>query len=286
MRVVEHQDVKLTTEAFGDRNDPAVLLIMGATASMLGWPDAFCASLAGCGFHVIRFDHRDTGQSTTVPPGEATYTVEDLADDAIAILDAYRIDKAHLVGMSLGGYLAQMLAVAHPGRIASLTLIASEPLGWDGAALPHISQVFLDHFGTLASLDWSDREAVTDFLIKSERLCAGTAVPFDEDGERARVERVMSRTDSLPSMFNHGALSTREQWTGRFRDIRCPVLVIHGSEDPILPVENGRAIAQGMADASLLILAGVGHEIPSSKIPEIVDQIAGHLRGPENLMLA
>ena len=279
MRVAEHQGIRLATEAFGDPHDPAVLLVMGATASMLGWPDEFCAALAGRGLYVIRFDHRDTGQSTTFPPGEATYAVEDMAGDAVAVLDAYGVDKAHLAGMSLGGYIAQMLAVTQPERTASLTLIASEPLGWDGAELPHISQAFLDHFGTLGTLDWSDRGAVADFLVESERLCAGTGAPFDEDRERTRVERVMSRTGSLPSMFNHGALATREDWTGRFREVSCPVLVIHGAEDPILPIENGRAIADGIPGALLTVLAGTGHEIPLSRIPDIADQIALHVRG-------
>jgi pimeloyl-ACP methyl ester carboxylesterase len=279
VRVVEHQGIRLATEAFGDPNDPSVLLVMGATASMLGWPDEFCVALADRHLHVIRFDHRDTGKSTTVPPGEATYVVEDMADDAIAILEAYAIDKVHLIGMSLGGYIAQMLAVAQPERIASLTLIASEPLGWDGAQLPHISQAFLDHFGRLASLDWSDQGAVAEFLIESERLCAGSGTAFDADRESVRVERVLSRTDSLPSMFNHGTLATRGDWTGRYRDIRCPVLVIHGAQDPILPVENGRAIADSLPDASLIVLAGTGHEIPLTAIPGIVEQIAAHIEG-------
>lgn len=281
MRMVEHQGIELATEAFGDPAAPPVLLVMGATASMLGWPDEFCTALAGCGLHVIRFDYRDTGRSTTVPPGEASYAVEDLAGDALAILDAYGIDRAAVVGMSLGGYIAQMLAVAWPRRVASLTLIASEPLGWDGPDLPHISQAFLDHFGGLASLDWSDAAAVAAFLVETERLCAGTGAPFDADRERARVARVMARTDSLPSMFNHGALTTREDWTGRFREIACPVLVIHGAEDPILPIENGRAIASGIPGASLTVLAGTGHEIPLPSIPDIAGRIAAHVRGAQ-----
>jgi pimeloyl-ACP methyl ester carboxylesterase len=279
MRVIEHRGIKLATEAFGDPNDPPVLLVMGATASMLGWPDELCTELAERRLFVIRFDHRDTGQSTTVPPGDATYAVEDLADDAIAVLDAYGIRKAHLAGMSLGGYIAQMLAVTQPERVASLILIASEPLGWDGGELPHISQLFMDHFGRLGALDWSDRDAVADFLVGSERLCAGTGAAFDEGRERARVERVMSRTNSLPSMFNHGTIVTREDWTGRFREVACPVLVIHGAEDPILPIENGRALAEAIPGASLIVLAGTGHEIPLPTIPDIVARIAAHVRG-------
>lgn len=276
MRPVEHDGISLATQTFGRTGDPAMLLVMGATASMLGWPDAFCAALADRGLFVIRFDHRDTGQSTTVPPGEASYAVEDLAGDVVAILDAYGLDRAHLAGMSLGGYIAQMVAVEHPGRVVSLTLIASEPLGWDGAPLPHISQAFLDHFGALDTLDWSDRRAVVDFLVESERLCAGTAVPFDQDRERTWVELVLSRTDSPASMFNHGALTTRADWTGRFREIACPILVVHGEQDPILPVENGRAIAAGIAGASLVVLPGIGHELPLPIIPGIAERIAVH----------
>lgn len=278
MRTVEHQGIELFTESFGDAGDPALLLVMGATASMLGWPDEFCTELAERRFHVIRFDHRDTGQSTTVPPGEATYTVEDLAGDAVAILDAYGCKKAHLVGMSLGGYIAQMLAAAQPERVVTLTLIASEPIGWDREPLPHISPDFLDHFNALGSLDWSDRAAVADFLVESQRLCAGSWGPFDPSRERARAEQVLSRTNSIASMFNHGSLSSRQDWTGKLRGIRCPTLVLHGEEDPILPVENGRAIAAGIPGASLVVLPKVGHEIPRPDISNIADRIADHAR--------
>ena len=275
---VAHDGVSLSTETFGRAGDPAIVMIMGATASMLGWPDELCAALAAEGLFVIRFDHRDTGGSTTVAPGAASYAVEDLAGDVVAIIDAFGLGAVHLAGMSLGGYIAQMVAVAHPGRIASLTLIGSEPLGWDGAPLPHISQAFIDHFGALAALDWADRAAVADFLVESERLCAGTAVPFDADRERARVECILSRTTSPASMFNHGALATREDWTGRFREIACPVLVLHGEEDPILPVGNGKAIAAGIAKAELSVLPGIGHEIPLAAIPAIAVRIAAHVR--------
>ncbi len=276
MRMIDNQGVRLATQAFGQSDDPALLLIMGATESMLGWPDELCVALAGHGFHVLRFDHRDTGQSTTVPPGNATYAVEDLAGDAIAILDAYGIERAHVTGMSLGGYIGQMLAVTHPQRIASLTLIASEPLGWDGDPLPHISQDFLDHFAALSALDWSDRAAVKAFLLQSQRLCAGNRIPFDHDRESARLDHILSRTTSIASMFNHGTLTTRDDWAGRFRQITCPVLVIHGEEDPILPVQNGMALAEGIPGATLRTLPGIGHEIPQPVIPEIAALIAGH----------
>lgn len=276
MRRVDNGGTWLMTQSIGSPQDPAMLLVMGATESMLGWPDAFCAALAARGLFVIRFDHRDTGRSTTVPPGAADYAAEDMAGDAWAILDAYGLGRAHLTGMSLGGYLAQMMAVTRPDRVASLTLIASEPLGWDGAPLPHISDAFLAHFGTLATLDWSDEAAVAAFLLTSGRLCAGSGDGFDEAAEQARIARVLSRTDSIASMFNHAAATTRQDWTGRFRAIACPTLVVHGAEDPILPVANGTALAAGIPGAVLQVLAGVGHAIPAALVPAIAHRITEH----------
>lgn len=278
MRLIDNQGVTLATEAFGRPGDPALVLVMGATASMLGWPDDFCAALAGQGLHVIRFDHRDTGQSTTVPPGAATYAVEDMAGDVLAVMDAHGLERAHLVGMSLGGYIAQMLALTAPGRVASLTLIGSEPLGWDGGPLPHISDAFLAHFAALRALDWTDRAAVAAFLVETDRLCAGSGRPFEADAARARAQRALDRTDSPASMFNHATAAVRQDWTGRFRDIACPVLVIHGAEDPILPVANGQAIAEGISGAELLVLPGVGHELPPQLFAMLADRIAAHVR--------
>lgn len=278
MKVIDSKGVKLATETFGRPEDPAVVLVMGATASMLGWPDALCNALADRRLHILRFDHRDTGQSTTVAPGEATYAVEDMAGDVLAVMEGYGLETAHLVGMSLGGYLAQMVAIMQPGRVASLALISTEPLGWDGEPLPHISDDFLAHFGALATLDWADQEAVADFLVESERLCAGSGAPFDANGARAVVQRVLERTESPASMFNHGTVTTREDWTGGFRRIDCPVLVIHGEEDPILPVENGRAIAAGIPGARIDVLPGVGHELPSARLEWIADRLAEHVR--------
>jgi pimeloyl-ACP methyl ester carboxylesterase len=186
--------------------------------------------------------------------------------------------SAHLVGMSLGGYIAQMLALTAPGRVASLTLIGSEPLGWDGGPLPHISDAFLAHFAALGALDWTDRAAVAAFLVETDRLCVGSGRPFEADAARARAMRVLDRTDSPVSMFNHATAAVRQDWTGRFRDIACPVLVIHGAEDPILPVANGQAIAEGISGAELLVLPGVGHELPPQLFAMLADRIAAHVR--------
>lgn len=278
MRQVESHGITLATDSFGIAGNPALVLVMGATASMLGWPEALCKALAGRGLFVIRFDHRDTGESTTVPPGEAGYSVEDMAKDVLAVMDGYGLVRAHLAGMSLGGYIAQMVALDQPDRVASLTLIASEPLGWDGPPLPHISEEFLGHFAALGSMDWSHRDAAADFLVESERLCAGSGAPFDRAAAKSVALRVLERTVSPASMFNHGSVAMHEDWMGRFRDIACPVLVIHGDEDPILPVENGRAIAEGIPGAQLEVLRGVGHELSSVRMDWLADRIAAHVQ--------
>ncbi|WP_284154778.1 alpha/beta fold hydrolase [Algicella marina] len=275
MRMIKSQGILIATQVFGVPDDPALILVMGATASMLGWPDAFCTALANRGFYVIRFDHRDTGQSTTVQPGEASYAVEDLAADVIGVMDGYNLDSAHILGMSLGGYISQIVALTHPGRVRSLTLLASEPLGWDGPALPHISQEFLDHFGILASLDWASETATIEFLLTSERLSAGSGQAFDETYMRGRIRQILARTTSPASMFNHAILDTRQDWIGRYRDITVPVLILHGSDDPILPVKNGEALAAGIAGSELIVVDGVGHELPLSKVETIADLIAG-----------
>ncbi|MEY9142087.1 alpha/beta fold hydrolase [Bradyrhizobium elkanii] len=278
METVQTRGIELATQCFGSHSDPAILLIMGATASMLGWPDELCTALAKQGLFVIRFDHRDTGRSTTVPPGEAEYSVEDMAEDVIGIMDAYSLQQATLMGMSLGGFIAQIVALTHPQRVQSIILVSSEPLGWDGVELPHISQEFLGHFGDLPKLDWSNHNAVVKFLLTSDRLSSGTSQPFDEASAQTRIEEVIARADNPASMFNHATISTRENWTGRFREIACPTLVIHGEDDPILPATNGRAIAAGIKGADLVILHGVGHELPSATLPEIVERVATHTR--------
>lgn len=275
MKMIESHDIQIATQAFGSPDDTALILVMGATASMLEWPDTFCAALADRGFYVIRFDHRDTGQSTTVPPGKASYAVEDMAADVIGVMDSYGLDSAHVMGMSLGGYISQIVALTHPGRVRSLTLLASEPLGWDGPALPHISQEFLDHFGSLASLSWSSETETTEFLLTSERLSAGSGQDFEETYMRTRIEQILARTSSPASMFNHATLDTRQDWTGRFREIAVPVLILHGADDPVLPVENGEALATGIAGSKLIVFDGLGHELPLSKVEIIAALVAG-----------
>ena len=259
---------QLATESFGVAQRGTILLVMGATASMVWWPDALCHQLAEGGYRVIRYDHRDTGQSTTAPPGALRYDLADMTDDIFAVLDAYGADAAHLVGMSLGGLLAQHAAARMPQRVLSLTLIAAEPLGLTYAG-EGMSPALMAHFGTLGTLDWSDAAAVEAALLETARLCAGSAVPFDIAAARTRIRREMQRSDSLASAFNHGMLSEGLDPELTARALRQPTLVVHGSEDPVIAVAAGAAIVAAVPGADLLVLQGRGHEITEEDIPTI-----------------
>jgi pimeloyl-ACP methyl ester carboxylesterase len=277
MQTITNGTVTLATETFAPSDRPAVLLVMGATASMLSWPDAFCQALADAGLFVIRFDHRDTGKSTARPFGTTADTVEDLVTDVLAIAQAYGPARYHLVGMSLGGFISQMIASDPPPQLASITLIASEPLGWDGAPLPTLPPEFFAHVGGLADLDWSNKPEVIDFLVEIARLSTGTA-PYDPAEARREVERVVAYSPNPPSMFNHASLTTREDWTGAYARISVPTLVVHGALDPLLPLANGEALARHIKGAKLVVLPDTGHELPAHALPTLAEAVIAHVR--------
>ncbi len=270
--LVPLESVTIAAESFGEPDDDAIVLVMGATASMLWWPEQLCERLARAGYRVVRYDHRDTGRSTTRSPGAVSYNVEDLTDDLFGVMDDLGIDDAHLVGMSLGGYLSQIAALREPRRVRSLTLLGSEPLGTT-EELPGIDERFLTHFGAMGELDWSDRAAVEAFLVEIGRLSAGSPERFDEVGTRARVQAELDRTDDLASAFNHAMVTTRKDWTDAVDRISQSTLVIHGERDPILPLPNGEAIARRIRGAQLHVLPDAGHELNPLDLEHIADVI-------------
>jgi pimeloyl-ACP methyl ester carboxylesterase len=276
-RRVTHGEIHLATEVRGEATNGTILLAMGATASMLWWPEALVAGLAAGGYQVIRFDHRDTGKSTTNAPGDVRYDVADLADDLVAILDDYHVPAAHVVGMSLGGLVSQFVALKHPERVATLTLIASEPLGtpYEGEG---IAPGFMEHFATMGDLDWTDQDAVARFMLRIAELSAGPAHPFDPEAAMARIRAEQARTQSLQSAFNHSMIAGELDPGLTAAAITQPLLLIHGSDDPIISVAAARKTAQIVPAAELLVLEGVGHELPAEEIPRIVDAILKHCR--------
>ena len=273
--VIKCGNIEIASEMFGEPSHPPVLLIMGGMASMLWWPEEFCRRLAQRGRLVIRYDQRDTGLSTKYPPGEPGYTFDDAVGDVFRVLDGYGISAAHLVGMSLGGMVGQAAALKHPGRVLSLTAISSSPLGVDTSHLPASGEAWMEHMKV--NVDWSDRAEVVAYMIEDARLIAGTAHPFDEAGTRAFVERDFDRSGSYLSATNHSVLfEISEAWKGRLHEMKRPLLVVHGTADPVFPVEHGTALAQAVVGASLMKLEGGGHELHPGHWDRIVAAIAEH----------
>ena len=278
MRIIESNGVRLATESFGTPDKGTILLVMGATASMLWWPVSFCQALAAAGYQVIRFDHRETGESTASQPGQIGYDVTEMADDLIAILDAYGAAKAHLVGMSLGGLLSQILALTHPDRVETLTLIAAEPLGMSYPS-EGMSEQFMAHFGTMGTLDWSDRTAVAAFLLRIAELSAGSAPPFDADAAGARIAAEIDRAPDMQTAFNHALLTGTVDPALTAAGIAQPVLIIHGTADPLIAFTAAETLAEAIPDSDLLALDGRGHELPPQDLERIAAAILSFLAG-------
>jgi pimeloyl-ACP methyl ester carboxylesterase len=259
-RMVDAGGVELCTEPFGDPADPPILLIMGIGASMLWWEDGFVALLADGGRFVIRYDHRDTGRSATSEPGRPTYTGADLAADPLRVLDAYGIAVAHLVGVSAGGAFAQQLAVQHPERVASLVLISTSPALPGERELPPPTDAF-GGFVATATVDWSDPDSVVEYLVGYSRVLAGGERPFDEAPTRQLVRREVERARDFAARRNHDVLPEGKAPSGSLSAIAAPTLVIHGTADPLFPVEHAEALVQEIPGARLLRLEGAGHGV-------------------------
>jgi pimeloyl-ACP methyl ester carboxylesterase len=233
--MVPANGVDLCVETFGDRTDPPVLLIAGGASSMDWWEDEFCRRLAAGHRYVIRYDHRDTGRSTSFPVGAPPYSMADLAADALGLLDALEIPRAHVVGMSMGGGLAQRIAVQMQDAV-----------------------------------DWSDRTVVVDRLVAEVRQLGG---PFtaDEPHLRRLIERVVDRTtDMAAAPANHWLAGAGTPIRDRLAAITAPTLILHGAQDPVYPVAAAEALAAEIPGARLVLLEGVGHEHPPAALWTLV----------------
>ena len=205
---VQVNGVELCVECIGDPADPPVLLIMGSSASMDWWEDEFCRRVVAGRRFVVRYDHRDTGQSVSYEPGAPGYTLDDLIADPAALIDRLELGVAHVVGMSMGGALAQGVALCHPDRVGSLTLIATAPAapGPEDPDLPSMSDETIAQF-SIDAPDWSDRGAAIDYMAQLARVSAGRTYPLEEAAFRELAARVFDRTRSMAStMTNHHVL--------------------------------------------------------------------------------
>jgi pimeloyl-ACP methyl ester carboxylesterase len=283
--MVEANGIDIWTEDFGSTSDPTILLIMGAAAQGIVWPDELCDALVEAGRHVIRYDNRDTGQSSWFDFSAHPYTLADMAGDAVGVLDAYSVGAAHVAGASMGGMIAQTLALEYPDRLLTLTSIMSTPLGaslmaaiaGDGSSgLPGPSQGVREALAATTEPPTDDEQRV-DRAVTLWRALAGTIDPFDEQAVRAREKRILARARHIDAALNHQlAMASSADRTDRLGTITTPTLVVHGTADPILPFAHGEATAGAIPGARLVSVAGMGHELPPSAVPVVAAAILDH----------
>jgi len=276
-------DVELAYETFGDASRPAVLLVMGLATQMLGWRAGFCAELADRGFHVVRYDNRDVGRSTKLsdhrPPTPvqlirrdrkaAAYTLADMADDGVGLLDVLGIDRAHVVGASMGGMIAQTIAFRHPDRVLSLASIMSNTgARWTG-------QPSLSLYGTLLRRAPREREGYIEHQMRVFAKTGSPGFPRDEADLRALAMSSYERGhDPAGSGRQLAAIIASGDRTADLARIRVPTVVIHGTKDKLVPPSGGRATAKAVPGARLVTIEGMGHDLPRPVWPRIIDAIA------------
>jgi pimeloyl-ACP methyl ester carboxylesterase len=275
-------DLQLCYERYGDPADPAVLLIMGLATQMLGWHEDFCSGLADRGFHVIRFDNRDIGRSSRlshVPPPTlrqllrrdslaAGYTVDDMAGDAVGLLDHLGIERAHIVGASMGGMIAQALAIGHPERVLSLVSIMSNTGSrWKGQPALRIYPLFLRRAPR-------GREGYVEHTVRLFRAIGSPGFERDDEELRDVAGRGYDRgVDAAGSARQLAAIVAATDRTAGLARVSVPTLVIHGSADRMISPSGARATAKAIPDARLLNIDGMGHDLPRGAWPQILDAI-------------
>lgn len=288
--------IEIFYEEHGDPQAPAMLLVMGLGAQMTLWPDELVAALASEGFRVIRYDNRDIGLSQKMEgqrapspavqvlrkkigfPAKVPYTLKDMADDGIGVLDALGIDRAHVVGASMGGMIVQLMAIHHAGRLMSMTSIMSTT---GSGKLP---QAEPNAIGALtAPLKGTDEETLVAHglnIIRNIGTPDSAEFPFDEAYQRERVLANMRRSvypAGLPRQL--AAILDDGDRTKRLGAVRTPTLVLHGEADPLVKLPGGEATAAAIPGARLVTIPGWGHDLPLKLVPRLAGEIAAHARG-------
>jgi pimeloyl-ACP methyl ester carboxylesterase len=283
--------IELCYDTFGDASAPAVLLIMGLAAQMIAWDEDFCSELASRGYRVIRFDNRDIGLSTRFPqhgtpdimallgqalmgkPVSAPYTLRDMAADATGLLDYLQIEKAHVVGVSMGGGIAQEMAIHHAPRLRTLTSIMSS------TGDPSLPQATPEALGVLLAPPPKSREDYFQSYVRTWTVLRGPGFPLDEAKDLERAARAYDRGLNPAGVARQlAAILASGNRTEALKSVRVPTLVLHGDADPLVRIEGGQATAKAIPGAKLLAIKGMGHALPISMWPQIIDAIEGHAR--------
>lgn len=268
--------VTLGVEHFGATEAPLVVLVGGTT--MLSWPDALCVALARGGRHVVRYDLRDSGASTTVDPEAPAYTLRDLAGDAAALARGLDERPAHLAGIGVGGMVAQVAALDHPGAFSALTLAGTRPVapGPVDDDLPDHDATAMNRLFARPMPDWSDRAAVAEFAAAGAEILGN-----DPAAARATAGRIFDRTpgtepavqmaNQLGTVF--ARLDCGPRWRERLPELAMPALVVHGGRDPFFPVGNGAALAREIPGGRLLVLDRAATAIPDASADEVAAEM-------------
>jgi len=297
MGAIKANGITLEYESLGDRNAPPILLIMGLGMQLIAWPDAFCAALAGRGFRVIRFDNRDIGLSSKfdafpIPnvawaaakawlglPIRSAYALADMANDTIGLMDGLRLEKAHVVGASMGGMVAQLVAALHPTRVSSLISMMSS----SGARrLPGPTQRAL---AALLGKPENPRDfaSVIDHYVHLFRVIGSPGFATDEAELRVRLEQALRRNFHPAGNARqlHAILACGDR-SPLLRRVTAPTLVIHGADDPLVPLECGKDTARKIAGARLQVVPGMGHDLPPGLHPILIEAIAEHCHAAQS----
>ncbi len=271
--------IELAYETIGDPDDPALLLVMGLGMQMIHWDQEFCEALAERGFHVIRFDNRDSGHSTSIPapvppvmramaglPIKTPYLLSDMAADAFGLLDHLGIERAHVLGVSMGGMIAQVMALEQPQRVLSLTSIMSTT-GDRRAGMPRLRV-----WSVLLRRAPDSRDAFVEHFLRTFRLIGSPGFDSDE----ARLREVAAATfdrgvNAAGTARQLAAILASGDRTGRLRTLRVPTLIVHGTDDPLIPLRGGVATARAIPGAELLAIPGMGHDLPPGVFPKVID---------------
>ncbi|MFT4243198.1 MAG: alpha/beta hydrolase [Acidovorax sp.] len=293
-RYASANGMQLAYDTFGDPSAPALLLVMGLGTQMIAWDESFCEQLAAQGYHVIRFDNRDIGLSTrltltgvpnipslllralagrSIREGSVPYTLRDMAADAIGLLDALGIERAHVVGASMGGAIGQEMALRYPQRVISLTSIMATS---GGRGLPGPRA---DALGLLLQPAPRDRTGYVKRHQRAMRVLRGTASPDEVRQDAERAERTFARS-THPEGFKRqfAAILASGSRRERLSTLRVPTLVIHGDSDPLVPLACGEDVARAVPGARMLVVPGMGHALPPRDWPVILDAITQHTR--------
>ena len=312
-KIIKVNKIEIWYEEFGDTSNETILLIMGANANCKQWDQEFINELVSRNFHVIRFDNRDVGKSTWIGKepyfnkflkflpsfllklivnsvfglavdvegkfkfnnsSQVKYDLSDMAEDAVSLMDALKIERAHIIGASMGGMITQIIALDYPERVLSITPIMTSP-GIQNDKLSGPTKELLD--AIKKSFVFNLKGQIEDGVVEIYRQLTGSRFPFDENKFREKLKPIIEHGNN-PFALHGAAVGASLDRSSRLSEINVPTLVIHGTEDAILPLDHGVAVADGITDSKRMIMEGVGHEIPEELLPEIINEIIANIR--------